>query len=329
MRLTLACGLYDRTLALQNRSVIPDGIDLNYIVMGPGELFRRQARHAEFDIAEFSLATYIILRARGDERMVGIPVFPSRKFRHADIYINTASGIRKAEDITGRRIGVQEYQETAAVWIRGILQEEYEVRPDQVEWYMGGYNEPEDFIERIPITLPQSIRRVTISNRQSLNQMLLDGEIEVLIGATPPESFLQRSAHVARLFRNTKEVEVDYFRRTSIFPIMHVIVIKREIYEQMPWIAPTLYRAFEKAKSVGLNRLRESGTLFCALPWLAQHVEETAEIMGSDPFSYGLAKNRRTLEKLLEYCHRQGLTKRQLTVEDLMVPETLSPEINR
>jgi 4,5-dihydroxyphthalate decarboxylase len=327
--LTLACGLYDRTVALQNGTAVADGIDLNYISMRPADgLFRRQARHAEFDVAEFSLSTYVILRARGDERMVAIPVFPSRKFRHSDLYINTRKGIRKPQDLVGRRIGAQEYQQTAAVWIRGILQEEYGVRPEQVEWYFGGYNQPENYTERIPINLPPALRRVTISNRQSLNQMLEDGEIDAVMGASPPRAFIQRSPNVARLFPNFKEVETEYCRKTGIFPIMHTIVIKREIYERAPWIPVNLCLAFEKAKSIGLRRLHEVGQWYCALPWLTEYLEETTRVMGTDPFSYGLAKNRRILEKFIEYCHEQGLTERQLKVDDLMAHETLDLEIS-
>lgn len=322
--LTLACGLYDRTVGLQNGTVVSDGIDLNYITMRSRDgLFRRQARHAEFDVAEFSLSTYVILRARGDERMIAIPVFPSRKFRHSDVYVNTRKDIRKPEDLVGRRIGAQEYQQTAAVWIRGVLQEEYGVHPEQVEWYFGGYNEPENYTERVPINLPPAIRTVTISNRQSLNQMLEDGKIDAVMGASPPRAFIQHSANVARLFPNFKEVEIEYFRRTGIFPIMHTIVIKREIYERAPWIAVNLYLPFEKAKSVGSRRLHEVGQLYCALPWLTEHLEETAQVLGTDPFSYGFDKNRRMLEKFLEYCQEQGLTERQLTIDELMVPETL------
>lgn len=324
LRLTLACGLYDRTMALQNGTVVPEGIDLNYIAMGPGPLFRRQARNAEFDVAEFSLATYVILRARGDDRMVAIPVFPSRKFRHTDIYINTRSGIEKPRDLAGKRVGAQEYQQTAAVWIRGMLQEDYGVSPEQVEWVFGGYNRAEAFIERIPIQLPPNIRAVTIPPDQSLNQMLDDGAIDAVIGASPPRAFVEHSPNVARLFPNTREVEIEYFRRTAIFPIMHTIVLKREIYEQAPWMALNLYDAFERAKSIGLARLKESGTLFCALPWLLDHLRETAQLLGEDPFSYGLEKNRPILEKFLDYCHAQGLSQRRLGLEDLMVPETLN-----
>jgi 4,5-dihydroxyphthalate decarboxylase len=326
MPLTLACGIYDRTLALQTGMVVPEGIDLNYLPMGPGQLFRRQARNAEFDVAEFSLGTYVILRARGDRRMIAIPVFPSRKFRHGDIYINARSGIQKPEDLANRRIGAQEYQQTAAIWIRGMLQEEYGVRANQIEWYFGGYNKPENYSERIAVNLPSDIRTVTISNRQSLNQMLENGELEGLIGATTPLSFAQCSPTVTRLFGNPREIEIGYYRRTGIFPIMHVIVIKREVYERAPWVAVNLYQSFEKAKAVGLNRLGESGTLFCALPWLCEHVEDTRGVMGDDSFAYGIARNRRPLQKFLEYCHAQGLAQRLVSIEELFAPEILALE---
>ncbi|MGH7194431.1 MAG: ABC transporter substrate-binding protein, partial [Candidatus Saccharimonadales bacterium] len=270
LQLTLACGAYDRMMALQTGAVRPEGIDLNYLAMGPGDLFRRQARHAEFDVSEFTLSTWSILCSRGDERMVAIPVFPSRKFRHADIYINTHAGIERAEDLKGKRLGTQEYQQTAAVWIRGMLQHEHGVDDADVTWYFGGYNTPEHFTERIPLQLPPRVRSQTIADSQSLDQLLDSGEIDALIGATQPKSFVQRSPHVARLYPDNQQVEATYYQKSGIFPIMHTVVIKRDIYQRHPWIAMNLYEAFDKAKAAGLTRLRESGTLFCALPWLMQ-----------------------------------------------------------
>jgi 4,5-dihydroxyphthalate decarboxylase len=323
LQLTLACGLYDRTVALQNGTVSPEGIELNFLAMGPGELFRRQARHAEFDVSEFPLSTFAILTARGDQRMVAIPVFPSRRFRHADIYINTHAGIGRPEDLKGKRFGTMEYQQTASVWNRGMLQHQHGVSDRDVEWYFGGYNAPENYTERIPIKLPDGVRSVTIPNTTSLDQMLDSGEIDALMGASQPKSFARRSPNVARLFPNNQEVEAEYFRQTGIYPIMHLVTIKRAIYERSPWVAANLYLAFEKAKTVGLERLHETGTLFASLPWQVQHLEDLHELMGDDPFAYGIERNHALLETFLQYCHEQGMTDRRVKVSELFVPEVL------
>lgn len=324
LKLTYAGGLYDRTVALQNGSVSAEGIDLNFIMMHAGEFQRRQARNAEFDASEFSLSTYAILLSKGDRRLVGIPVFPSRRFRHSDIYINTKAGIRRPQDLAGKRVGAMEYQQTAGVWIRGILDDDYGVRADQIEWYFGGYNEPKTYIERVPITLPSTVRTVTISNRTSLNEMLDRGDIDALIGATPPQCFREGSPNVARLFPNYKEVELDYFKRTGIFPIMHMVVIKRDTYEKAPWAAASLYKAFVRAKNQGQRHVEfhYGGGLFCSLPWLWNHLEEVREQMGPDPFAYGLEENRVVLQTFLTYSRRQGLIENSLTLDDLFASET-------
>lgn len=321
--LTLACGLYDRTMALQTGAVIPDGINLNYLIMNnPGELFKRQARYAEFDVSEFSLSTHAILHNKGDHRMVGIPIFPSRRFRHSDIYINTSAGIREPKDLAGKRVGTMSFQLTAAVWIRGVLEHDYGVRADQIEWYFGGYNEAMNYTERIPIKYPSNVRTKNVSD-QSLDQMLESGEISALIGAFPPRSFQNGSPKVARLFPNYHEVELAYYRRTGIFPIMHMVVIKREIYEESPWVAVSLTKAFMKAKAVGKSRLEYTASLFCSLPWLMLHLEETRAQMGEDLFPYGIEENRQELETLLEYSYEQGLVDQRLKLEELFAPETL------
>ena len=254
LNLTLACGLYDRTLALQTGAVRPDGIDLNFLVMTPAEIFRRQARHAEFDVAEMSFSTYSILLGQGDHRMIAIPVFPSRKFRHSEIIVNVNSGVREPKELIGRRMGSPEYQQTAAVWLRGQLQHDYGVPPDQIEWCFGGLNEPEDWAPRIPVAIPSNYRVQTLSNQQCLNDMLEEGKIDAVMGANLPRSFLEGSPNVARLFPDYQEVEADYYRRTGIFPIMHTVVIKREIYEKAPWVAMSMYRAFVEAKEYGACR---------------------------------------------------------------------------
>jgi 4,5-dihydroxyphthalate decarboxylase len=324
LNLSLACGEYDRTIALQSGAVVPRGIDLNFLAMNePAELFRRQARTAQYDVSEFSLSTHTLLKAQGDQRFVGLPVFLSRKFRHSEIFVNTKAGIREPKDLIGKRVGVMEYQQTACVWIRGLLQHEYGVGIDQVDWYFGGYNEPDpNYTERVPLSLPPSIKTVTIPPEKSLSGMLDDGEIDAAIAPSSPASFRRGSPNVARLFPDYQERDIDYFRRTSIFPIMHIVVIRKEVYEDAPWAAANLYDAFVKAKTLGIERLRHEGALFCALPWIMAHLEEVQRVMGDDPFSYGMEENLATLQTFLQYMREQGLVGESLTVEELFAPET-------
>jgi 4,5-dihydroxyphthalate decarboxylase len=322
LNLTLACASYDRTAALAEGSIAPDGITLNFLPMEHGELFRRQARYAEFDVSEFSLSTYTMLLNRGDQRLVAIPVFPSRKFRHGDIFINVHAGIREPRDLVGKRMGAMEYQQTAAVWQRAVLEHDYGVRPDQMEWYFGSFYGPEPFSERIPFELPPGVRSRTIASDQSLDQMLEAGEIDALMGANLPPSFQRGSPSVARLFPNYQEVEQAYYRRTGIFPIMHTVVVKREIYEQHPWVAMSLFEAFVKAKAAAHQLLARHGAVYCMLPWLTEHVNACRELMGEDPFVYGLAANRPLLETFLHYNQEQGLLSRPFTVDELFAIET-------
>jgi 4,5-dihydroxyphthalate decarboxylase len=322
LNLTLACAPYDRTAALADGSIAPEGITLNFLPMEHGELFRRQARHAEFDISEFSLSTYTMLLNRGDQRLVAIPVFPSRKFRHGDIFVNVHAGIREPRDLIGKRMGAMEYQQTAAVWQRAVLQHDYGVRPDQMEWYFGSFYGPAAFSERIPFELPPGISSRTISSEQSLDQMLDAGEIDALMGANLPPCFQRGSPNVARLFRDYQQVEQDYFRRTGIFPIMHTVVMKREIYERHPWAAVSLFEAFVKAKAVARQWLGRHGAVYCMLPWLTQHVRACRELMGDDPFMYGIEANRPLLDGFLQYNREQGLLSQVFPVDELFAIET-------
>ncbi len=322
LNLTLACGEYDRTLALQTGSVKPDGIEINYLPMLPSELFRRQARHAEFDIAEFSLSTLCHLSDEGDRRLVAIPVFPSRKFRHSEIWVNVEAGISAPSDLRGKKIGAMEYQQTAAVWQRAMLQHDYGVVPNDVEWYFGAWEVPGTYSERVPLELPGDIRTSVIPSDKCLDQMLVDGEIHALMGADPPRSVRENSPKVARLFPDYYEKEVEYFRRTNLFPIMHTVVIKRELYEEHPWVATNVYKAFVEAKEQATDKLPRAGALFCMLPWLVKHVEDDLAILGPDPFPYGLEANRHSLETFMGYVHEQGIIKKPMTPDQLFAAET-------
>jgi len=327
MRLTLSCACppYDRVQALIAGEVAPEGIDLHFLRLSVEEIFWRQARHAEFDVSECSLSTYTMLRSRGDERFVAIPVFTSRFFRHSCIFINTRKGIRTPEDIRGRVVGLPEYQMTAPVWQRGIFQEEYGVHPREVQWRNGGEETP-GRIEKVPLRLPPEIRLEPIPQDKTLSRMLESGEIDALFTAREPSCFRQGSPHVARLFPDYREVEERYFRKTGIFPIMHTVVIKKEVYKRDPWVAMNLFKAFCEAKDAAVRRYSEMATLQVTLPWLVSEVERTKEVMGADWWPYGIAANRKTLETFLRYHHEQGLSERPVRLDELFAPETMDEQ---
>jgi 4,5-dihydroxyphthalate decarboxylase len=320
LTLTMGCGAYDRTLPLADGTVVPDGIQLQVTHMNPGELFRLQARDARFDVAEFSLSTYCMLLGRGDNRFVGIPVFPSRMFRHRSIFINTNAGIRRAEDLAGKRMGSPEFQQTAGVWMRGFLEADHGVGQEQMEWHFGSFNEPGPYHERAPVKLPDRLPRRIIPETTSLSEALAKGEIDAIMSAQAPAS-LGRSPNVARLWPDYPAAEKDYFQRTGYFPIMHTVVIRREVYEREPSVARRLFEAFMEAKRVGAARLAADGTPYVGLPWLNHHLEELAGVMGSDPYTYGYGPSLSNVQAFVAMSHRQGLTPRQLDPNELFVPE--------
>ena len=322
LRLTLGCWNYDRTRALQDGSVRPDGIDLIYLDMPVEETFFRMLRHQEFDIAEMSLSSYSVSLSKEARPFIAIPVFPSRFFRHSSIYINAASGIREPKDLVGKRIGNPEYQMTAPVWIRGILADEYGVPIDSVTYCTGGEEEP-GRSEKLKLNLPPNIRIEPIGSTQTLSAMLASGEIDALQTARMPSSFTNGDGRVKRLFDNYVDVEKDYFRRTRIFPIMHTVVIRREVYDKHPWVAQSLFKAFCAAQRRTYADLRETAALKAMLPWLTAHVEDARRELGEDFWPYGFQPNRATLATFLRYHHKQGLSPRLLTPEELFAPETL------
>jgi 4,5-dihydroxyphthalate decarboxylase len=322
LRLSLACWNYDRTRALLEGSVQPDGIDLVYLDMPVEETFFRMLRNREFDIAELSLSSYTVSLFKDPKPFIAIPVWPSRFFRHSSIYINTQARIREPKDLVGKRIGNPEYQMTAPVWIRGILQDEYGVPVDSVTYVTGGEEEP-GRDEKIKVDLPPNIKVEPIGPTQTLSQMLADGEIAALQTARMPSTYQSRPDRVRRLFENYPEAEKDYFRRTKIFPIMHTVAIRRELYEAHPWIAMSLYKAFAAAQKVTYADLYETAALKTMLPWLTAHVEEARRELGEDFWPYGFHNNRHVLETFLRYHHEQGLSKRRLEPEDLFAPETM------
>ena len=323
--LTFACPAYDRILPLAYGEIVPQGIHLNYLDLEVEEIFWRQLRNQEFDISESSFSSYVMLRSRGDERFVAIPVFTSRFFRHACVFINTHKGIKEPGDLKGKIVGLPEYQITAVVWLRGIFQDEYGVSPRDVHWRSGGEEMP-GREEKIKLHLPPDIDLQPIPPDKYLSKMLDDGELDGMFTARAPSSFTKGSPNVARLFENPREVEENYFRKTGIFPIMHTVIMKREIYEKNPWIAVNLYKAFCEAKKMVLENYARTEALRLALPWIHDEIERTKQIMTEDWWPYGVEKNRHVLETFLRYHHEQGLSERLMTIEDLFAPETLDAE---
>lgn len=322
LRLSFSCWNYDRTRALVDKTVVPDGIDLISLCMPVEETFFRMLRYREFDVAEMSLSSYVMSCFMPERPFVAIPVFPSRFFRHSSIYVNADSGVREPRDLIGRRVGSPEYQMTAPVWIRGILADEYDVNVEDVLYFTGGEEEP-NRSEKLPLNLPPHISVSRIGPGQTLSAMLRDGEIDALYTARKPSSYGGPDLRVRRLFENFVEVERAYFRKTGIFPIMHTIVLRREVYEANRWIAQSLYKAFREAQQRTYRDLQETAALKAMVPWLAAHVEDARREMGDDYWSYGLSSNRGTIETFLRYSHEQGLSPHRLSAEEIFVPETM------
>jgi 4,5-dihydroxyphthalate decarboxylase len=303
-------------------TIQPDGIDLTYLNLPVEETFFRMLRNREFDVAEMSLSSYTVSMFREPRPFVAIPIFPSRLFRHSSIYINANSGIRTPKDLIGKRVGTPEYQMTAPVWIRGILADHYGVPVDSVTYCTGGEEET-GRSEKLKLDLPASIHVEPIGEHQTLSKMLAAGEIDALHTARMPSTFWTAPEKVKRLFPDYVKVEKEYYRETGIFPMMHTVAIRRDVYEENRWVAQSLYKAFVAAQRVTYEDLYVTAALKAMLPWLTAQVEETRALMGEDFWPYGFAKNRKTLATFLRYHHEQGLSKRLLTPEELFAPETM------
>jgi 4,5-dihydroxyphthalate decarboxylase len=321
LRLTLACGEYDRTRALAEGSIRPEGLDIDYVALDPGELFERVARHREFPVAEMSLATYLNLVARGDDGLVGIPVFPSRSFRHDSIYVNRDAGIARPEDLRGRRVGTMQYQLTLNLWLRGILSEDHGVEPSDMTWVFGGQDVP-GTRERAPVDIPPSVP-VEMAGGRTLGDLLVEGRIDALFAPHTPDVFRQRRPEVARLFADPRRTATEWFERTRLFPIMHLVVIRRDVYEADRWIARSLFKAFCDAKAAALARLRFTGTLAAMVPWLVEDLESAEALFGDRYWPYGVEANLAELETALRWAHVQGIARRPLELGEVFAAETL------
>ena len=324
LELTLACERYDRTDALREGRVQPEGIELVYLPLAPQEAFWRMLRHFEFDASEMSLSAYTVAKSRGENRIIAIPVFTSREFRHSAIYINTKAGIEKPADLRGKRVGVPEYMLTAVVWARGILRTEYGVQPSEIKWLTGGQEQP-GRQERIPLKKPAGVSIEPIGDGKTLSAMLDAGEIDACITPLNPSVYTKRSPRVRRLFPNFREVEREYYRKTGIFPIMHTVAIKTSLYEKHPWVAQTLYKAFLAARNEAIERTLDTNALNITLPWVVAEAEESERLFANgDVWPFGVENNRKTIQQLIDYLGQDGLLEREDKVEELFAPNTFN-----
>lgn len=319
LRLSMACGPYDRMEAIWTGAVLVEGAEINYIaVQSPPEIFARTIRTGEFDVAEMSLGTFLRLRHRGDFPFVGLPVFPSRVFRHGNIFINRNSGIHSPQDLDGRRIGTFGFLQTASIWIRGILKDEFKVDLSTIRWVEGGRDTPWQGDSKNEL---QTLTNATFERapaNSTLSELLADGKIDALIGARRPASF-GSSPDVTLLFPDYRTREREYFQRTQIFPIMHMIVIQEDVYENNRWLASSLFKAFVAAKEMALEQMRFSGAMRYMLPWLYDEIDEVDALFAGDPWLYGLEPNRRVLETFCRYLKEQALVDSPIELEKLFV----------
>ncbi|SEG89509.1 4,5-dihydroxyphthalate decarboxylase [Actinacidiphila yanglinensis] len=326
LRLTFACGDYDRTRALAEGTIRPDGIDLTYLRLPVEETFFRMLRHQEFEVAEMSLSSYVVSLRSDPSPFVALPVFTSRMFRHSSLYCHADAGISSAEDLRGKLIGTPEYQLTACVWMRGILGDRHGVPFDSVRYVTGG-QETAGRVEKADLDLPASVRISRIPEGATLSAMLAAGEIDALCTPRVPSPFAAGDPRVRRVFPDVVAAEKEYYGATGVFPIMHVVVIRRDVYERHPWVAQSLYKALLAARDEAYANLYDTSALRFMLPWLTPQLEEARALLGRDFWSYGLPGNREALSAFLRYHHEQGLSARQFAPEELFAPQSLESAV--
>jgi len=322
LSLSVAMGNYDRTRPIIDGRVPIQGVDPVVMMQEPEELFFRAFRNAEYDVCELSLSSFVVRTARGDCPYVGVPVFPSRFFRHTSIYIRTDRGIEKPEDLKGRRIGTPEYQLTACVWARALLADDYGVDPADVTWVRGGIEE-KGRIEKISMNLPADVVIEDIDPDMTLSEALEAGEIDGMVTPRAPSCFKRGAANVGRLFEDSETAAREYYGRTGIYPIMHLLGVRKALLEQHPWIAGNVVKAFEEAKNLAAADLIDIAAPKVMLPFLAEHLEALQSLLGEDIWPYGLEKNRVVLETFLRHHHAQGLSERLVSIEELFDPASL------
>jgi len=322
LNLSLGCCQYDRTRALFDGRVQVEGCELMPLALDPEETFHRAFKTQEFDICEISLSSHTLNIARGSAKYVAVPAFLSRAFRHSGIYIRSDRGIETPADLRGKKIGIPEYQITANVWIRGLLQHEYGVQAHELLWRRGGLEEP-GRQERSPIRLPANIDVQQLPSDLSLSHALATGEIDAVFSAKAPSCFLQGHSKVKRLFADFRPVESAYYEKTKLFPTMHVVGIRASLAQQHPWLCTSVFKAFLQAKEIATKELSQIGHFAVTLPWGVAEMQSSQALMGEDFWSYGYEANRHVLDTFMAYHHEQGLSERLVNSADLFAPSSL------
>ncbi len=320
MKISVAMGDYDRNRALYDGRVQIDGCDPVYMLLNPEEMFFRAMRSEDFDVTELSFSSYLVRHSRGDCPYIGIPVFLSRAFRHTSIYVRK-DRIKKPEDLKGKKIGVPEYQLTAIVWARSILQDDFGIAPEDVIWVRGGIDTP-GRPEKIKLNLPEGIRIESAPDGRTISQMLDEGEIDGFIAPRPPSAKVLNNPNIGWLFDDPTIVAKDYYRRTGIFPIMHVLGIRKELAAKNRWLPAALFKAFSESKAKALELLADTSATKVTLPFVEEQLKAAKETLGEDFWSYGVGANQKTLAAFLHHHHAQGLSKRKLTIDELFDPST-------
>lgn len=322
LKLTLACIATDRSRPILDERVGVEDCAIEPLNIEPEEIFRRALNEKAFDLTELSMSSHIVTTARGDAAYIAVPVFLSRVFRHSAMFVRTDRGIKRPQDLAGRRIGVPEYQQTAGLWVRGILRDQYGVDTATIAWRTGG-QEKAGVAERIALALPPHLDVQAIGPDETLNGMLAAGEIDAIFTPRPPSCFTQKLAPVDRLFPDYRTAEMDYFRQTKFFPIMHALCVRKDIAAAHPWLPGKLFAAFAKAKALSVNELSQNNVLRVTLPWVASWYEEARDMMGGNVWPYGFRANHEELAAMARYAHADGLAQRVVDPAELFHPSTL------
>lgn len=313
-------GDYDRNRALYDGRVQIDGCDPVYMLLNPEEMFFRAMRSRDFDVTELSFSSYLVKHSKGESPYIAVPVFLSRAFRHTSIYVRK-DRIKKPEDLKGCRIGIPEYQLTAIVWARSILQDDYGVHPEDVTWVRGGIDTP-GRPEKIKLDLPAGVKVESAPEGKTISDLLDEGSIDAFIAPRPPSGAAMHNPNVAWLFDDPTAIAKDYYRRTGIFPIMHVVGIRKELAQQHPWLPGAVFKGFSESKTKALELLADTSATKVTLPFVEEQLKAARETLGQDFWSYGVAPNRKTLEAFLHHHHAQGLSAKKVALDELFHPST-------
>ena len=321
LKLTFACHDYDHVRDIFEPEVVTEGIELTQLKLPVEEIFFRFIKFGEFEISEHSLAKYVNLRSKQQARGVAIPVFPSRVFRHSAIYVRTDSGIKQPKDLEGRRIGIPEWGQTAGVYVRGALADQFDVDLSSIIWIQSGVHQP-GRSEKVKFNLPKWVNLQSDIDH-NLNNLLLSGVVDAVITAHPIQSFKDQDPLVARMFDDPRDVELDYFKKTRCFPIMHTIVIRDDVLNENPWVAQTVYKGLNLARERCVSRLSDATASAIPMPWIFSVLRDSRNLFGNhDIWAYGIEENRATLETFIRYCFEQGITDSLISPEDLFFENT-------